>query len=264
LPAGMSVCTLSNRSTTPSGFERTLNPVSLDALILMGLMQSPVGVVMFDTELQIVWVNEAADRLIGGPSATGWAGRRLGEVLPGMDVGLIERSLRRVLATGEPVFGLEVSSRGRDEPGGERFWSCLQFRIGGPDGEAAGVVCGILEATEHTHNQQRLALVDEASARIGTTLDIARTAEELLDVALARLADVGAVDLLATVIDGDQQVPHAHDQKMHLQRVAVRWPADRPAPRSTSGTCGPRPTRRGSTTSSWSTARRSTCPRSGP
>jgi Stage II sporulation protein E (SpoIIE)/PAS fold/GAF domain len=223
------MCSPADRAN-PSGFERTLNPVSSDALTPMGLMQSPVGVIMLDTELQIARVNEAAERLIGGPPATGWAGRRLGEVLPGMDAGLIERSLRRVLATGEPVFGLEVSSRGSDEPGGERFWSCLQFRIAGPDGEAAGVVCGMLEATEHTHNQQRLALVYEASARIGTTLDITRTAEELLDVAIARLADAGAVDLLATVIDGDQHAPHAQDQKMHLQRVAVRWPADRPAP----------------------------------
>src|SRR5258708_8956628 len=95
----MSMCTLSNRPTTPSGFERTLNPVSLDALIPMGLMQAPeVGAVMLDTELRIVWVNEAAERLIGGPPAAGWAGRWLGEVLPGMDAGVIERSLRRVLA----------------------------------------------------------------------------------------------------------------------------------------------------------------------
>jgi Stage II sporulation protein E (SpoIIE)/PAS fold/GAF domain len=208
--------------------ERTLNPVSLDALVPMGLMQSPVSVVMFDTELRIVWVNEPAERLPGGPPATEWAGCRLGEVLPGIDAGLIERSLRRVLATGEPVFELEVSSHDGGDPGAERFWSCVQFRIAGPDGETAGVVCGILDVTERTRNQRRLALVDEASARIGTTLDIGRTAGELLDVATARLADVGAVDLLATVIDGDQHVPHAHDQKM--QRVALRWPAGRPAP----------------------------------
>src|SRR5260221_9342236 len=175
----MSMCTLSNRPTTPSGFERTLNPVSLDALIPMGLMQAPeVGAVMLDTELRIVWVNEAAERLIGGPPAAGWAGRWLGEVLPGMDAGVIERSLRRVLATGEPVFELEVSSRGGDEPGGERFWSCLQFRIDGPHGEAAGVACMMREVTELACNQRRLALADEASARIGTTLDITRTAEE--------------------------------------------------------------------------------------
>src|SRR5260221_7137341 len=223
----MSVCTLSNRSTTPSRFERTLNPVSLDALIPMGLMQSPVGVVMFDTELRVVWVNEPAERLIGGPPVTGWAGRRLGEVLPGIDVGLIERSLRRVLATGKPVFELEVSSGGGDEPGGERFWSCVLFRFAGPDGETAGVACGILDVTERARSQRRLALVDEASARIGTTLDIGRTAEELLDVAIARLADVGAVDLLAPAIDGDQHVPPPHDP---MQRVPVPGPPRRPPP----------------------------------
>ena len=185
----------------------------------MGLMQGPVGIVVLDTELRIVWINEAAERLIGGPPAAGWPGRRLGEVLPGMDADLVERSLRRVLATGEPVLEREVSSHGGGEPGGKRFWSFVQFRIAGPDGETAGVACGILDVSERARNQRRLALVDEASARIGTTLDIGRTAEELLEVATGRLADVGAVDLLATVIDGQ----HALDQKM--QRVAVRWPA---------------------------------------
>jgi serine phosphatase RsbU (regulator of sigma subunit) len=147
-----------------------------------------------------------------------------------MDAGVIERSLRRVLATGEPVFELEVSSRGGDVPGGERFWSCVQFRIAGPDGEAAGVACMMREVTERARNQRRLALADEASARIGTTLDITRTAEELLEVAIGRLADVGAVDLLATVIDGDHPPPQARGEKLRLQRVAVQWPAGRPAP----------------------------------
>ena len=214
----------------PSGFERTLNPVSLDALIPAGLMQPPVGIIVFDTELRVAWVNQAAERLGGGTPAPGWRGRRLGEVLPGMDAGVIERSLGRVLATSEPVFELEVSSRGSEEPGGQRFWSCVQFRIDGPDGEAAGVACMVLEITERARNQRRLALADEAGARIGTTLDLTRTAEELLEVALARLADVGAVDLLATVIDGDHPAPRARGEKLHLQRVAVQWPADRPAP----------------------------------
>jgi hypothetical protein len=192
----------------------------------MGLMQFPVGVVLFDTELRIVGVNEAAERLTGGPPATEWAGRRLGQVLPGIDAGLIERSLRRVLATGEPVFELEVSNHDGGDPGGERSWSCTHFRIYGPHGETAGVACGMVDATERARNQRRLALVDEASARIGTTLDIGRTARELLDVAIAHLADVGAVDLLATVIDGGQHAPHARV----MQRVALRWPAGRPAP----------------------------------
>ena len=183
-------------------------------------------------------------------------------MLPGIDAGLIERSLRRVLATGEPVFELEVSSHGGGEPGGERCWSCTQFRIDGPDGETAGVACGILDVTERTRNQRRLALVDEASARIGTTLDITRTAEELLDVAIARLADVAAVDLLATVIDGDQHVPHALDQKM--QRVALRWPASRPAPPEYLRHVWAEFDPARQYARAWSPARRSTCRRSGP
>src|SRR5260370_40735385 len=81
------------------------------------------------------------------------------------------------------------------------------------------------DVTERTRNLRRLALVDETSARIGTTLDIGRTAEELLDVAIARLADVGAVHLLATVIDGDQHTPHSHVQKIHPRRRAAGRPA---------------------------------------
>jgi hypothetical protein len=196
----------------------------------MGLMQSPFCLVFFDMELRIVWANEAAERLGDGIPATGWAGRRLGEVLPGLDTGSIEQSLQRVLATGEPVADLEVSSRPGGDPSGERFWSCLQSRIGGPDGRATGAAHMMREVTERVHNQHRLALADEASARIGTTLDITRTAEELLEVAIPRLADAGAADLLATVIEGDQHAPHAHDQKMRLRRIAVQWPADRPAP----------------------------------
>src|SRR5260221_6863015 len=135
----MSMCTLSNRPTTPSGFERTLNPVSLDALIPMGLMQAPeVGAVMLDTELRIVWVNEAAERLIGGPPAAGWAGRWLGEVLPGMDAGVIERSLRRGVGArragvrapgGRPGGGR--ARRGRGSGGAPRPGSAAH-RAGGP------------------------------------------------------------------------------------------------------------------------------------
>jgi hypothetical protein len=197
--------------------------VTLDALTQSaGLVRSPLGAVVFDTELQIVWVNEAAQRLGDGLPAARWPGRRLGEALPHLDTGLIERSLRRVLATGEAVDGLEVSSHAGD-PGGERFWSCVQFRVDGPDGRAAGVVHAMREVTDRARDQRRLALADEASARIGTTLDITRTAEELLEVAVPRLADTGAVHLFTTVIDGDQHAPHAHDQTMRLRpgRTAV-------------------------------------------
>ncbi len=203
-----------------------LDLITLPALIRSAeMMRSPLGVVVFDAELRIVWANQAAGLTGDGLPAARWPGRRLGEVLPGLDVASIEQSLRRVLATGEPVFDLEIASAVGGWGDDERFWSCIQFRVGGRGGRAAHVAQVMREVTGSTLGQHRLALADEASARIGTTLDITRTAEELLDVAIPRLADAGRVNLLGTVIEGGRPAPHAHDQKMRLLQVALRWPA---------------------------------------
>jgi hypothetical protein len=208
-----------------------LDSITLDALIRSAeLTQSPLGVIVVDTELHIAWANRAAGLIGDGLPAARWAGRRLGEVLPGLDVASIEQSLRWVLATGEPVFDLEVASTESGWADGERCWRCIQFPLSGPDGQAAQVAQVMQEVTGQALGQHRLALADEASARIGTTLDITRTAEELLDVAIPQLADAGRVNLLGTVIEGGRQAPQAHSEKMRLLQVALRWPADAPLP----------------------------------
>ena len=199
------------------------------------LMPHPLSVIIFDPELRIAWADEAAERLSGGIAAAEWPGRRLGEVLPDVDTGPVEQSLRRVLSAGEPVADLTVSSRASRDQDGGRTWSCLQFRVIGPDGQPAGAANVMWEVTERARGQQRLALAGEASTRIGTTLDITRTAEEFLDVAVPRLADAGGVDLLPNVIRGDQLAPRTQVEKMLLHRVATRWPRDQEPPAQYAG-----------------------------
>jgi len=225
------------RPTRPGAEALALGVAATDAVsatqetpVAKGLMQSPLPALIFNAELQITWANEAAGKVSRGRPAAQWRGRRLAEVLPGMDVGLMERSLRSVLETGRPVADLEVSSQADDEPGGEQFWSCVQFPIKGGDGDTAGVVHIMWEITQRAQSERRHALADLASARIGTALDTTRTAEELLDVAVPRLADVGAVDLLTTVIEGDNLARQAHGDPMRLQRVAMRWAGNPAAP----------------------------------
>src|ERR1700722_8204694 len=227
--------------------------VTQETPVAKGLMQSPLPAVIFNAELRVTWANDAAGKVSrGGPTAQ-WGGRQLAEVLPGMDVGLIERSLRSVLETGRPVADLEVGSQADDEPGGERFWSCVQFPIKGDDGDTAGVVHIMWEITQRAQSERRHALADLASARIGTTLDTTRTAEELLEVAVPRLADVGAVDLLTTVIEGDNLARQGHDDPRCGGR---RFPPPRP---TTPAPPGWRPTLRSFTTSAWSRACRPSC-----
>ncbi|MFD7322532.1 SpoIIE family protein phosphatase [Streptomyces sp. NPDC059875] len=50
----------------------------------------------------------------------------------------------------------------------------------------------------------RLQLLYEAGVRIGTTLDVVRTAEELTEVAVPRFADFVTVELLAPVLRGEE------------------------------------------------------------
>ncbi|MFF6979981.1 SpoIIE family protein phosphatase [Streptomyces sp. NPDC008343] len=71
----------------------------------------------------------------------------------------------------------------------------------------------------------RSAMVNEAGMRIGTTLDIARTAQELADLATDHFADVVTVDLLDTVLRGEDVV----EGPPVLRRMA-RGPADGPDP----------------------------------
>ncbi|MFD7442481.1 SpoIIE family protein phosphatase [Streptomyces sp. NPDC059909] len=66
--------------------------------------------------------------------------------------------------------------------------------------------------------QWRLSVVNEASARVGTTLDIARTAQELADLATEHFADAVTVDLLDT---SSGEEPPA-ERTLVVRRVAQR------------------------------------------
>ncbi|MBZ3901990.1 SpoIIE family protein phosphatase [Streptomyces griseiscabiei] len=65
--------------------------------------------------------------------------------------------------------------------------------------------------------RRRLELLSEASARIGTTLDVRRTAQELAETAVPRLADYVTIDLAEPVLRGEE----AADPRSDLRRTVV-------------------------------------------
>ncbi|OPF78695.1 hypothetical protein VT50_0218205 [Streptomyces antioxidans] len=75
------------------------------------------------------------------------------------------------------------------------------------------------EATELRRAQERLALLREADVYIGNTLEMRRTAQELADFAVPRLADVVTVDLLEPVLRGDELDPEPPEGQAALRRV---------------------------------------------
>ncbi|MEV0371806.1 SpoIIE family protein phosphatase [Streptomyces sp. NPDC050636] len=65
--------------------------------------------------------------------------------------------------------------------------------------------------------RRRLELLSEASTRIGTTLDVSRTARELAEMAVPRLADFVTIDLPEAVLRGDEPT----DPRTDLYRTVV-------------------------------------------
>ncbi|MEI7032562.1 SpoIIE family protein phosphatase [Streptomyces pratensis] len=168
--------------------------------------QAPVGFALLDTDLRYRLVNPALERINGLPAAE-HLGRRPRDIHPYGGAEAVEEAMRRVLATGTPLVDQYVVSRTRAHPDDDHAWSVSYYRIVGPAGRVVGVASSVIDVTErHTvaaeaeRARRRLALIADASARIGTTLGVVQTARELAEVAVPDLADVTAVDVLDDVL----------------------------------------------------------------
>ena len=122
-------------------------------------------------------------------------------------------ALRRVLETGESVTDLQIVGAA---PGARdrRHWSINLYRVHSGSGRPIGVAGLGIDVTRR-HNAAReaasarrnLALLNEAGARIGNSLDLEATARELLDVAVPGFCDLASVDLYQGLLTGDEAPP---------------------------------------------------------
>ncbi|MEU9763428.1 SpoIIE family protein phosphatase [Streptomyces sp. NPDC047987] len=162
------------------------------------LTSSPIGIAVMDPQLCYVWVNDTLER-IGGVSREQRLGRRMSDVLPGLEADTIETLMRRVLDTGVPVIDYEYQGWSWADPHRQRAYSTSFFPLTDSDGAVRGICYMVTDVTDRWRAQQRLALVNDAGASIGSTLDVMRTAQELADFAVPRFADLVFVDLLEPV-----------------------------------------------------------------
>ncbi|SNX56354.1 PAS domain S-box-containing protein [Streptomyces sp. TLI_55] len=188
--------------STVRGLERDV------ALSTRVVAHSPIGLAVLDTDLRYVSVNPALERLNGVP-AEDHLGRTIHEVLPHIDAAALEAAALDVLKTGRPLVDHETVGHTPADPDEEHAWSISLYRLEDAFGTVLGVAASVVDVTEEHRAaveaesaRRRLAVIADASARIGTTLELDRTARELADVAVPELADIAAVDLLEAVVDG--------------------------------------------------------------
>ncbi|MCC5477944.1 SpoIIE family protein phosphatase [Streptomyces barringtoniae] len=189
--------------------------------------QSPIGYAVLDTQLRFVSVNPALEKINGMPAAE-HVGRTLREVLPMLDSEPVETDARRVLDTGVPVIDNTLVGRTPADPDEDHTWAHSLYRLDDTMGNVLGVAVSVVDITEQHRAsleaeaaRRRLAVIADASTRIGTTLDLDRTACELAEVAVPELADVAAVDLLDSVVEGRRSTLGPSESAV-IRALAVR------------------------------------------
>ncbi len=175
-----------------------------DRSVLDGLFRrSPVGLAEFAPDLSILRVNRAIAKFSGIPPEE-HRGLRTGDFLIPPDAETVEAQLREVLETGKSSIFAEQPCRLRRNPTQELRVSISVFRMVDSAGRVLGVTQTVEDVTDHYRARRRLALLNEAGARIGTTLDVSTTARELAEAAVPGVADCVSVDLLEPVTAGEE------------------------------------------------------------
>ncbi|GED84972.1 SpoIIE family protein phosphatase [Streptomyces sp. 6-11-2] len=205
---------------------RTLRRIETDLAASQAIFgQSPFGFLLIDTDLKVRRANERFASIFGG-SPDDHRGRGVHDYLPRGEAERVTATLRRVLENGQSITDMHVSGfvPGTD---GRRHWSVNLYRVHSGSGRTIGIAWLGTDITarrdaarEAAAARRNLALLNEAGARIGNSLDLETTARELLDVVVPGFCDLATVDLYQGLLVGDETPPGLADGSAELRRVA--------------------------------------------
>ncbi|MEU0390577.1 SpoIIE family protein phosphatase [Streptomyces chartreusis] len=205
---------------------RTLRSIETDLAASQAIFgQSPFGFLLIDPDLRVRRVNHRFASIFGG-SPDDHRGKGVHDYLQRGEAERVAATLRRVLETGSSITDMHVTGfvPGSDE---RRHWSVNLYRVHSGSGRPIGVAwLGIditarrAAAREAAAARRNLALLNEAGARIGNSLDLETTARQLLDVVVPGFCDLATVDLYQGLLVGDETPPGLADGSGELRRVA--------------------------------------------
>ncbi|MCX5193495.1 SpoIIE family protein phosphatase [Streptomyces sp. NBC_00249] len=173
------------------------------------------GVLIVGADHRLLLVNDEARRLLDLPADA--EQKHVAEL--GLDPRTAELLLSGRVATDEVHLAgdrlLALNVRPTEPFAGKPSGSVMTLR----DTTELAALSGRAEVA-----RERLQLLYDAGVRIGTTLDVVRTAEELSEVAVPRFADFVTVELLEPVLRGDEPSPAAgvHTEMRRAAMSGVR------------------------------------------
>ncbi|MEU8970146.1 SpoIIE family protein phosphatase [Streptomyces monashensis] len=205
---------------------RTLRSIETDLAASQAIFgQSPFGFLLIDTDLRVRRANERFASIFGG-SPDDHRGKGVHDYLPRGEAERVSATLRRVLESGQSITDMHVTGHVPNSAE-RRHWSVNLYRVHGGSGRPIGIAwlgtditARRAAAREAAAARRNLALLNEAGARIGNSLDLETTARELLDVVVPGFCDLATVDLYQGLLTGDETPPGRADGSAELRRVA--------------------------------------------
>ncbi|WP_162641680.1 PAS domain-containing sensor histidine kinase [Streptosporangium sp. 'caverna'] len=196
--------------------------------LLESLISSfPVAMAIWDKDLRCVWFNEAAEQLSDGYPYYR-IGRSLTEVIAGIDTEAVQDAMREVLADSRPTIDREARWFHGSQ---ERALSISLLPLEGADGRPLGV-CSVALDFSNSKARDHLDLLREASVRLGSTLDVMKTAQELAELAIPVVADYVTVDLPEAMLPGTEPLQRRAATSSPVFRLAGAASVHEGAPES--------------------------------
>ncbi|WTR44167.1 SpoIIE family protein phosphatase [Streptomyces sp. NBC_00118] len=96
------------------------------------------------------------------------------------------------------------------------------FRLEDRQGAVQGVAALVLDVTQREQAAARSRIVNAARERVGRTLDLATTRQDLVDALVPGFADVAVVEVVEAVVHGQDPPPGPLGRDVPLRRAAFR------------------------------------------
>lgn len=219
VPVSVSVCPLLGPGDVKQGYTVTLVPPTPagPSIADRAFQQASMSMSVFDTRQHYLRLNGVACQVMGVSEET-LLGRPFPETVEDAEHSRgFNWHLREVAETGRAVHYESYTG----EPSGNRehAWNIEMWPVRDDTGELTGVALAAFDSSEQHWARRRLALLNEAAAAIGTTLDVGRTAEEVVELLVPQYADFASVDLFDWVLGADEP-PRLAAPDVRLRRVA--------------------------------------------
>jgi PAS domain S-box-containing protein len=155
-------------------------------------VSSPVGIFVSDVEGNVTYLNPRCEEILDVPLSAalgqGWL-----SLIPEDDRAMLYKKMGRAFDVGRTG---EAEVRIKKAPDTDRWIMVRVAPVRGIGGEFTGYVGTLEDITEKKFAERRLSFLAEASAVLSESLDVRKTMEAIVNLAIPRFADMSMVHLV--------------------------------------------------------------------